>query len=136
VRVTGAQAHPDGAEARLAIRPEKVRIGGEIGPQQTVRASANLEQFAFYGDFSRFILRLASGTPITGYVYYRSVAYEGDPAIGAPLEIGFAPNDALLLPECGPLRSFYAIKGHYPALCVDQTGILPVFRAVLGSQGS
>jgi hypothetical protein len=97
VRVTGAPAHPDGEAAQLAIRPEKVRIGGEIGPQQTVRASASLEQIAFYGDFSRFILRLQSGTPITGYVYYRSVACEGDPAIGAPLEVGFDPNDALLL---------------------------------------
>jgi spermidine/putrescine transport system ATP-binding protein/putrescine transport system ATP-binding protein len=99
VRVTGAQAHPDGAEAQLAIRPEKVRIGGEIGPQQTVRASANLEQIAFYGDFSRFILRLDSGAPITGYVYYRSIACEGDPAIGAPLQVGFDPNDALLLDD-------------------------------------
>lgn len=87
---------PDG-EATVAVRPEKVRIGGELGGAQTVRTEATLEQIAFYGDYSRFHLRLSSGAPIIGYVYYRSVACEGDPELGSKMTVGFAPDDALVL---------------------------------------
>ncbi|WGF87035.1 ABC transporter ATP-binding protein [Marinivivus vitaminiproducens] len=98
-RLSLPPGHPPEGNAILAVRPEKVRIGGELGPSQTVRTEATLEQIAFYGDYSRFHLRLPSGAPIIGYVYYRSVACEGDPAIGSSMTVGFAPEDALLLGE-------------------------------------
>jgi putrescine transport system ATP-binding protein len=52
---------PAGRQVGLSLRPERISLGLQAGPEAPNQASGTVEQIAYMGSYSLFYVRLASG---------------------------------------------------------------------------
>lgn len=83
-----------GAEASVAVRPEKLRLGAVEGDNTL---AATVEEVAFRGEATLCRARLASGLALTVSLPNRARQGGDAPLPGATVWLGFAPADAVLL---------------------------------------
>jgi len=91
VRHDGAIAQ--GAAVSVAVRPEKLTLGNELGNTLT----GQVEELAFRGDATLCRVRLESGLPVTLSLPNRARAGAGLPRSGDTTKLGFTASDAVLL---------------------------------------
>jgi putrescine transport system ATP-binding protein len=92
VRHEGAIA--PGAEACVAVRPEKLRLSAGEGANVLC---ATVDEVAFRGEATLCRARLPSGHAVTISLPNRARDGDGAPVAGAAVRIAFAPGDGVLL---------------------------------------
>ena len=81
----------------IAVRPEKVRIHGEAGPEDRVSLHGTVSQVAYYGDTSHVLVILDSGHTLSAVFQNQARTVSPAVQIGQKLWCSWNPRDTLIL---------------------------------------
>lgn len=82
-----------GLRARAMVRPESVRLSKDL----SVSVQARVADMAYLGDHTRLVARLDNGNTVVAKL--TSGALPEDSSVGAPLVLGWEPEDMLVFPQ-------------------------------------
>ena len=97
----------EGVHSVIVLRPEKVRVAPS--GQSAGGLSASVSDVVYVGDLTRLVLSLGGGVKIAAKLPNRSDIYR--PALGAVVDVAWAPGEALILPLSASQHDVAVTKG-------------------------
>ncbi|MFQ5773393.1 MAG: ABC transporter ATP-binding protein [Kiloniellaceae bacterium] len=86
-----------GEEVGVAVRPEKVRIHRDPGPEGRIALRGKVSEIAYYGDTSHVYVALDSGPTISAHLRNEARSAAPTIAVGEELWCSWDPRDTLVL---------------------------------------
>ncbi|MFO1069521.1 MAG: ABC transporter ATP-binding protein [Geminicoccaceae bacterium] len=90
---------PAPGAATLAVRPEKIRLETAEPPGSGGRLHGRIEQLAYFGDTSQVYVGADDGVRVSVMRHNASRSADNGLAVGQPVWLSFAPEDAILLTD-------------------------------------
>lgn len=84
-------------EVGIAVRPEKVRIDGQPGPENHLSLRGKVSQIAYYGDTSHVFIVLDAGQTISAHFQNQARSAQPSIEVGQVLWCSWNPQDTLIL---------------------------------------